>query len=125
MSELDDRRELEEAYSRFGWRWAVLAHLAARVLKQGKLPSDVLCDLRLARTNIESGCWSLCDIEADLRHLEIKLFPALLNVSEGEVNTMLELIGKAMNGTIQEKDLDLSPLRPVLVDCIIPKVCLR
>jgi len=38
---------------------------------------------------------------------------------------MLELIGKAMNGTIREKDIDLSPLKPVLVDCAIPKVCLR
>ncbi len=36
---------------------------------------------------------------------------------------MFELISKAMNGSIQEKDTDLSPLRPILVDCTIPRVC--
>jgi len=74
---------------------------------------------------MESGCHSVCDVAADLRDLEIKLFLVLLRVSEGEVHAMLELIGEAMNGTIQENDIDLSPLRPVLVDCTIPSVCFR
>ena len=42
---------------------------------------------------------------------------------QGEAHSMLELISKAMNGSIQEKDIDLSPLRPILVDCTIPRVC--
>jgi len=104
----------------------VLAHAAARVLERGKqLPGDFLRDLRSARIRMESGCHSLCDIAADLRSLEITLFPAVLRLSEREVHVMLELIGKAMNGTIQEKDVDLSPLKPVLVDCTIPRICLR
>jgi len=120
------RRELEEMYSRFGWKWAVLAYSAARVIANGKeLPTDIVQDLTLARASMESGCHSLCEVAADLRDLEIRLFTVLLHVSEGEVHAMLELIGKAMNGTIQEQDIDLSPLKPVLVDCAIPKLCLR
>ena len=82
-------------------------------------------DLKSARTKMESGCQSLCEVAADLRALEIKLFWVLLHVSEGEVHAMLELISKAMNGSIQEKDIDLSPLRPILVNCTIPQVCHR
>lgn len=124
--ESEDRRELEGMYSRFGWKWAVLAYMGARVVQHGRqLPVDIVSDLALARASIESGCHSLCDIASDLRDLEIKLFPVPLHVSEGEVHAMLELIGKAMNGTIQEKDIDLSPLRPALVDCTVPRVCLH
>ncbi len=53
------------------------------------------------------------------------MFQVLLDVSEGEVHTMLELLGKAMNGSLQERDIDLSPLRPVLADVSIPKICVR
>jgi len=121
-----DRKEIEQMYSRFGWKWAVLAHMAAKVVRYGNcFPGDLLQDLKSARTKMESGCQSLCEVAADLRALEIKLFWVLLHVSEGEVHAMLELIGKAMSGTIQEKDIDLSPLKPALVDCTIPKVCLR
>jgi hypothetical protein len=72
---------------------------------------------------MESGCSSVCDVGADLRDLENKLFPVLLQVSEGEVHAMLELIGKAMNGSLERRDIDLSPLKVVLADCAIPSVC--
>jgi hypothetical protein len=36
---------------------------------------------------------------------------------------MLELIGKAMNGSLERRDIDLSPLKVVLADCTIPSVC--
>lgn len=120
------RGELPDTYSRFGWKWAVLAYMTARILTNGKpLPSDILQDLKTVRTRMESGCHTLCDIAADLRNLEIRFFSALLHVSQGEVHAMLELISKAMNGSIQEKDIDLSPLRPILVNCTIPQVCHR
>jgi len=90
-----------------------------------ELPSGFLEDLTLARTSLESGCTSVCDITADLRDLERRLFEVLLHISEGEVHTMLELIGKAMSGTLEQKDVDLSPLKVVLADCTIPSVCSR
>ena len=79
--------------------------------------------LTLARTSLDSGCSSLCDITADLRDLENALFQVLLNISEGEVHAMLELMSKAMSGTLEEKDVDLSPPKVVLADTRIPSVC--
>jgi hypothetical protein len=55
--------------------------------------------------------------------LENRLFQVLLNISEGEVHAMLELISKLMSGTLEEKDVDLSPLKVVLADTRIPSVC--
>lgn len=74
---------------------------------------------------MESGHHTLCDVAADLRILEIELFPLLLRVGEAEVNKALELIRKAMNGTIPESDIDFSRLKPFLPDCTIPKPCVR
>lgn len=118
------RAEVADMYSRFGWKWVALASMTGRVLAQGKqLPSGFLDELTLARTNLESGCGSVCDVTADLRDLENRLFEVLLHISESEVHTMLELIGKAMNGTLKQRDVDLSPLKVVLADCTIPSVC--
>jgi len=120
------RAQVEDMYCRFGWKWVALAYMTGRVLAQGKqLPSGFVQDLTLARTNMESGCGSVCDVTADLRDLENRLFEVLLHISEGEVHTMLELISKAMSGTLEEKDVDLSPLKVVLADCAIPSVCSR
>jgi hypothetical protein len=118
------RVELEDMYFRFGWKWVALAYMAGRVLAQGKqLPSGFLQDLTLARTRLDSGCSSICDTTADLRDLENRLFLVLLHISEGEVHAMLELISKAMSGTLQQEDVDLSPLKVVLADTTIPSVC--
>ena len=118
------RVELEDMYFRFGWKWVALAYMAGRVLAQGKqLPSGFLQDLTLARTRLDSGCSSICDTTADLRALENRLFLVLLHISEGEVHAMLELISKAMSGTLQQEDVDLSPLKVVLADTTIPSVC--
>lgn len=118
------RAELEDMYSRFGWNWVVLAYMAGRVLSQGKqLPSDFLQNLTLARTKMESGCYGVCDVGADLQGLENKLMPLVLQVGEGELHSMFELIGKAMDGSLRQKDVDLKPFKVVLVDCSIPKCC--
>ena len=120
------RAEVADMYYRFGWKWVAIACMAGRVLAQGhELPSGFLNELTLARTNMESGCGSVCDVTADLRDLENRLFQVLLHISEGEVHTMLELIGKAMSGTLEQRDVDLSPLKVVLADCTIPSVCSR
>ncbi len=111
-------------YSRFGWKWAALAHMAGRILQHDKqVPSDIAGDLALTKTKMESGCYGVCDVAADLRSLETRLFTVLLELDESEVHNMLELIGKAMSGTLQEKDIDLRGFKPLLADCSIPTVC--
>jgi len=118
------RAELRDMYSRFGWNWVVLAHMAGRILKHGKqLPGGFLQNLTLAKTKMESGCCSICDVGADMRDLENRLFPTVLQMGEIEVYRMQELLGKAMEGTIKQKEVDLSPFKVVLADCSIPRVC--
>jgi len=120
----DARDELKEMYSRLGWKWAVLASMAGRAVSAGKqLPADFMQELSLTRTELESGCISVCDVTSDLRDLEVKLFDVLLGISEGEVHAMLELISKAMNGSMEEADIDIEPIKVVLSDCSIPGVC--
>lgn len=118
------KAEVEGMYTKLGWKWVILAYTAGRLLSQGKqLTSGFLQELTLTRANMESGCSSVCDVEADLRDLENKLFSILLSSSNDEVNTMLELIGKAMNGTLDQREVNLSPFKVVLADCTIPSVC--
>jgi hypothetical protein len=118
------KKELKEMYSRFGWKWVALAYMAGRVLVCGRqLPKDFIRDLQLVRSELESGGYSLCDVASHLRDLEIRIFPVLLDIGEGEVQAMLELIGKAMNGTLVEKDVDLEGLKLALADTSIPDVC--
>ena len=123
--QIEQNSQLMDMYSRFGWKWAALAYMSGRVLQDGKkLPTGFLKNLQLTRTKLESGCTSICDIAADLRNLEIEIFPILLEKDQAEVHIMHELIGKAMNNTLQEKDIDLVGLKVVLADCSIPNVCL-
>jgi hypothetical protein len=124
VEEAKYRAELREMYSRFGWEWVVLAYVAGRMVTRGKkLPNSFLSDLTLARSKMESGCCPVCDVLADLRALENTLFPTVLEAGEGEVHAMQELIGKAMDGTIEQREVDLSPFKVVLADCSIPTVC--
>ena len=119
-----NKAEVKDMYTKLGWTWVALAYMTGRVNAKGKqLPSGFVQDMRMARTELESGCSSVGDTAAHLRDLEKKLFQTLLSISESEVNMMLELIGKAMNGTLEQKDVDLSPLKIVMADCAIPNVC--
>lgn len=115
---------MKEMYSRLGWKWAVLASMSGRAMTLGKqLPPDFVQELSLTRAELESGCISVCDVTSDLRNLEVKLFDILLGLGEGEAHTMLELISKAMSGSMQEDDIDVPPIKVVLSDCAIPSVC--
>jgi hypothetical protein len=116
--------ELREMYSRFGWKWVALAYTAGRVIEEGgNLPARFAGDLGLARTRLESGCYSLCDIMCELRNLEARLFPSVLKLGEGPVHDMLELLSKAMNGNLHEEDLEMPSLKLVVSDCAIPTCC--
>jgi|YelNatPaOPRAMG01_1025707.scaffolds.fasta_scaffold04771_12 hypothetical protein len=110
-------------YYRFCWKWAALAHMAARVLAHGySLAKGFVNDLRLAKVELENGSYTLCNIASDLRDL-VKLFQTLLTIGEGGVQVLLDLVGKAMAGRLQERDMDLSGVKPVLLDTSLFSVC--
>jgi hypothetical protein len=113
-------------FSRLGWKWTALAYMTGRIVENGKpLPANITRDLRTTRVQLEGSYESVCDIDAELRDLETELFSVLLDVSRGEVHTMLELLSKAARGELEESDLDLSPLQPIIGECTIPRVCSR
>ena len=119
-----NRAELEEMLSRFGWKWAVLASTAGGIHQRGeKISKELLNQVRMSKTQIESGCYSVCDIAVTLREIEKELFSLLIKLDPKETDNFLELISKAISGKISEKDLNLTGAKPILPDCAIPCVC--
>ncbi|MHA2303924.1 MAG: hypothetical protein ACXACU_00940 [Candidatus Hodarchaeales archaeon] len=119
------KAELEETLSKFGWKWAVLASTAGKLYEKRNPPSkDVINHLRMSRTQIESGCYSVCDIANELREIEKELFSKLMNFGSHSTDQFLELLGKAISGKITKNDLDITAAKPILPDCLtIPCVC--
>ncbi|MHA2052102.1 MAG: hypothetical protein ACXACP_04050 [Candidatus Hodarchaeales archaeon] len=114
-----------EMLSRLGWKWAVLASTAGRIYQNGNsAPAELLQKIRISRSKIESGCYSICETTCDLRDIEVELFPEIIKQGPYESDRFLELSSKALNGTITEKDIDLVGTSPILSDCIgLPCVC--
>ncbi|MHA2112398.1 MAG: DUF2096 family protein [Candidatus Hodarchaeales archaeon] len=121
------RDELEEILTRFGWKWAVLVSTTGELYKKGEsIPNDLVKDLRMTRTLIESGCYSTCDIASDLRKVEINLFSMLMEYGPHKTDKFLDLLGKAISGKLTEDELDITAAAPILPDCItLPCVCLE
>ena len=119
------KAELEEILSRFGWKWAVLASTAGELFEKRNPPSiNVINNLRMSRTQIESGCYSVCDIANELRKIEIELFSKLMIFGSHSTDQFLDLLSKAISGKITENDLDITAAKPILPDCLtIPCVC--
>ena len=119
------KTELGEILSRFGWKWAVLASTAGELYTKRNPPSiSVINHLRITRTQIESGCYSVCDIANELRKIEIEMFSKLMTFGPHSTDQFLELLGKAISGKITENDIDITAAKPILPDCLtIPCVC--
>ncbi|UCG03932.1 MAG: hypothetical protein JSW11_08080 [Candidatus Heimdallarchaeota archaeon] len=119
------KAEIEEMLSRFGWKWAVLASTMSRLYRQGNsVPSGMVNLLRMSRTQIESGCYSVCDVANELRKIEMFLFSELLKSGPYETDNFLELLSKAIGGKISRDDLDINGAEPILADCLtLPCVC--
>ncbi|MFX1423702.1 MAG: hypothetical protein ACFFB2_15435 [Promethearchaeota archaeon] len=119
------KAELEEMLSRFGWKWAVLASTIGKIYQKGdSVPKNMINHLRMTRTQIESGCYSVCDIANELRKIETYLFSKLLKFGPQETDNFLELIGKAVGGQISRNDIDINGAEPILADCLtLPCVC--
>lgn len=119
------KNEISQSLTKFGWKWAVLASTVNTIYKKGgDVPTDLLSKIRVSRTQIESGCYSVCDISSELQNIERELFQELVNSESHDPNNFLDLIGKAMNGTIKEKEVDFSGPDPILADCLsLPCIC--
>lgn len=119
------KAELLEMLSRFGWKWAVMASTVGKLYKKEEpIPTELLNKIRMSKTQIESGCYSVCDIATAIREVETPLFSKLMKYGPQETDNFLELISKAINGTITREDIDLKGAQPILTDCLtLPCVC--
>ncbi|MHA2245838.1 MAG: hypothetical protein ACXADY_12810 [Candidatus Hodarchaeales archaeon] len=119
------KADLEDMLSRFGWKWAVLASTMGKVYQKGEpVSTDLVNQIRMTRTQIESGCYSVCDIANELRKIEASLFSNLMKFGPQETDNFLELLSKAIGGKIREEDIDISGAEPILPDCLtLPCVC--
>lgn len=128
MSEevLRERKELEELLYRFAWKWAVLAYYAGKLVNAGyHIPREVINDLSLLKSKIDSGCYSVCEIMRELRGVEARLLPLIIELGRTELDSFLCLVRKAISGDISRDEVDLEVAKPVLTDCKLPCICDR
>ncbi|MCY3414354.1 MAG: hypothetical protein INQ03_22095 [Candidatus Heimdallarchaeota archaeon] len=125
-SSLDQsQEECEELYSRLGWKWAVLATSVHNLLSTGTSVSDNLISrIKTSRIVVESGCYSTCAALQELQDIEREVFQYVIDKDISQVDRFYDLLGKAMQGSIREEDLEIANPKTVLSDCLsLPCSC--
>jgi hypothetical protein len=117
--------EHSEMLSRYGWKWAVMTSTICDIYKrEGSIPNGIIEQIKESRNQIESGCYSICNIANLLREIEKNVFSLLVDIAPNYTNIFLDQIHKAMAGTITEYDLNFSGVSPLPTDChTLPCVC--
>jgi len=120
--EEEARQQVElEALRRQGMRWAVLLSLRYALSdRKANLPPSVNRDLRLARAMLESGCFSICDVNCLLDEVERVLFQEATSLGESfeGFDGWLYLLGKAMKGQLTSEEVGGLPfIKPIVQTC--------
>ena len=121
MGDATDRRVFDfEMLKRYGAKWAVLAAMAADMVRKGvEMPSGVMEALKTARSKIESGCFSPCEIGCDLSQVEGPLFSQGYLLDQREFQQWSDLLAEAMQGKLDyQRIMDIPALAPVKNDCM-------
>ncbi|MHA2033227.1 MAG: hypothetical protein ACW99Q_27980, partial [Candidatus Kariarchaeaceae archaeon] len=72
--------DITELLSKMGWKWAVMASTVNKIYKSGNSVSgDLISKIRTSKTVVESGCYSVCDVNSELIEIEKELFSYLVN----------------------------------------------
>ena len=113
------KRDEFDSLKQLGIRWAVLVSLR-NDLQHRKiiLPLEVTRDLQIARAQIESGCYSTCDVTCSLDKIECVLVMKALTLENGYTDNWFNLLGKAMRGQLTAQEVNqLSFINPILRNC--------
>ena len=82
------------------------------------VPREVFEALKTARSKIESGCFSTCEVSCDLSQAEGPLFSQGYLLDQQDFQQWSDLLAEAMQGKLDyERIMGIPALDPVKNDC--------
>ena len=109
-----------EMLKRYGTKWAVLAAMRLDMASRGfRIGGETDEQLKLARVQILSGCFSPCEVACSLSKVEGQLISSIGSTPCGDyLRPWSDLLARAMRGEIDPQRLaDIPALKPVEMDC--------
>jgi hypothetical protein len=104
---------------KFGTRWAVLAAMRLDMASRGiRIEGETDEQLKLARVQVLSGCFSPCEVGCSLSKVEGQLISIGSSLGGEYLRPWSELLAQAMRGEIDPQRIaEIPALRPVEMDC--------
>jgi hypothetical protein len=108
-----------ELLKKFGTRWAVLAAMRLDMGSRGiTIGGETDEQLKLARVQILSGCFSSCEVGCSLAKVEGQLISIGYSLGGEYLRPWSELLAQAMRGEIDpSRTAEIPALKPVEMDC--------
>lgn len=120
MESTQEAREISlEMLKKFGTRWAVLAAMRLDMASRGiRIGSETDEQLKLARVQILSGCFSPCEVGCSLSKVEGQFVSSGSSLGGDYLRPWFELLAQAMRGEIDPTRIaEIPALKPVAMDC--------
>ena len=104
---------------KFGTRWAVLAAMRLDMASRGiRIEGETDEQLKLARVQVLSGCFSPCEVGCSLSKVEGQLISIGSSLGGEYLRPWSELLAQAMRGEIDPQRIaEIPALKPVEMDC--------
>ncbi|HSB79515.1 MAG TPA: hypothetical protein VLM91_12050 [Candidatus Methylomirabilis sp.] len=118
--ETQEAREISlEMLKKFGTRWAVLAAMRLDMASRGiRIGSETDEQLKLARVQILSGCFSPCEVGCSLSKVEGQFISSGFSLGGDYLRPWFDLLAQAMRGEIDPTRIaEIPALKPVAMDC--------
>jgi len=108
-----------EMLKNFGTRWAVLAAMRLDMASRGiRIEGETDEQLKLARVQVLSGCFSPCEVGCSLSKVEGQLISIGSSLGGEYLRPWSELLAQAMRGEIDPQRIaEIPALKPVEMDC--------
>jgi hypothetical protein len=108
-----------EMLKKSGTRWAVLAAMRLDMASRGiRIEGETDEQLKLARVQVLSGCFSPCEVGCSLSKVEGQLISIGSSLGGEYLRSWSELLAQAMRGEIDPQRIaEIPALRPVEMDC--------
>ena len=119
----DERGFSLDMLKKYGTQWAVLAAMRLDMASRGiRIGSEVDEQLKMARVQILSGCFSPCEVGCSLSKLEGHLISSIgssgSSLNEEYLRPWSDLLAQAMRGEIDPSRVaEIPALKPVEMDC--------